>query len=738
MGKDSGDTKDDLASLRSILLGPAERQLQALEARIDDRFARAHDVGAVLPQAFLQRARDPELARALSPPIEQAITASVRRNPKPLADAIFPVIGPAIRKAVAASLASMVESLNRTLESSCSWRALKWRVEAIRTGRPFGEILLLNTLLYRVEQVFLIHRTTGLLLQHVRAGAARVEDAQMVSAMLTAIRDFVQDSFRVSEQDSLDALQMGELSVWIEQGPHAILAAVMRGNAPQDRRRLLQDTLESIHLQCGEALLSFNGDASPFESSRAALEDCLQTGTGRRRGRARVVQAIIVGLAVVALALWAGFSLRERGRWARYLEALRSEPGFVVIADGRRDGKRFVAGLRDPLARDPQDILRQAQLSPSEVVGNWEPYQALAPTFVLARARAILQPPPGATLTLRDGVLSATGQAPAAWVSEARRMTPLIAGVTHFETAGLLESDIQSLKEQLESAVLLFVQGTAQPVAGQDEDLRLLGQHVHEFDAAAASAGRFFRIDVVGYSDTDGAAESNLPLSRARAQTILASLALQSSPHVTMQVVGMGSSEPVATGNSEADKQRNRRVVTARVRNGAGLGPMIQKKVCMLGAFAVGKTSLVSRFVTSMFSDKYLTTVGVKIDKKALTVGDREVTLMLWDIHGQDEFQTVKQSYLRGSAGCLLVIDGTRRGTLDIAASLQLMAERVAGSIPFVIVLNKADLASEWQVDERGLKKLAEQGWPVVRTSAKTGEGVEDTFVKLTRAMLDG
>lgn len=163
---------------------------------------------------------------------------------------------------------------------------------------------------------------------------------------------------------------------------------------------------------------------------------------------------------------------------------------------------------------------------------------------------------------------------------------------------------------------------------------------------------------------------------------------------------------------------------------------MIQKKVCMLGAFAVGKTSLVSRFVSSIFSDKYLTTVGVKIDKKLLDVNEQDVTLMLWDIYGQDEFQTVRQSYLRGSAGYLLVIDGTRRATLEVAVTLQQMAEHVAGPVPFVVVLNKADLASEWQVDERGIRKLAERGWPIVRTSAKTGEGVEETFVKLTRAML--
>ena len=165
---------------------------------------------------------------------------------------------------------------------------------------------------------------------------------------------------------------------------------------------------------------------------------------------------------------------------------------------------------------------------------------------------------------------------------------------------------------------------------------------------------------------------------------------------------------------------------------------MIQKKVCMLGAFAVGKTSLVSRFVSSLFSEKYLTTVGVKIDKKSLSMENREVTLLLWDIYGQDEFQTVQQSYLRGSSGYLLVVDGTRRATLETALRLRQSAEQVVGNVPFVVVLNKADLESDWQVDEPGIWKLADQGVPIVRTSAKTGAGVEETFLSLTRAMLAG
>jgi len=155
---------------------------------------------------------------------------------------------------------------------------------------------------------------------------------------------------------------------------------------------------------------------------------------------------------------------------------------------------------------------------------------------------------------------------------------------------------------------------------------------------------------------------------------------------------------------------------------------MIQKKICMLGAYAVGKTSLVQRFVRSIFSDRYLTTVGVKIDKKDVAVGGRELTLILWDLAGEDEFQHLQMSYLRGAAGYLLVADGTRPNTLDSALLLHRRVEREMGTIPFVLVLNKCDLKGEWEAEGGVLGDLASRGWPVIRSSAKTGEGVEEAF----------
>ena len=163
---------------------------------------------------------------------------------------------------------------------------------------------------------------------------------------------------------------------------------------------------------------------------------------------------------------------------------------------------------------------------------------------------------------------------------------------------------------------------------------------------------------------------------------------------------------------------------------------MLQKKICMLGAFAVGKTSLVRRYVESIYSDAYHTTVGVKISRKAVQVGNNDVNLVLWDLYGEDDFQRMSWKYLQGASGYLLVADGTRPATLDKAVELEHTARAEVGASPFVFVVNKCDLAGDWQFDQRLEGQLVARNWGIVRSSAKTGEGVDEAFSRLAGMML--
>jgi len=165
---------------------------------------------------------------------------------------------------------------------------------------------------------------------------------------------------------------------------------------------------------------------------------------------------------------------------------------------------------------------------------------------------------------------------------------------------------------------------------------------------------------------------------------------------------------------------------------------MIKKKICMLGAFAVGKTSLVQRFVNSIFSEKYQTTIGVKIDQKMVQAGDTEVNLMLWDIHGEDNYQKVKPSYIMGASGYFVVVDVTREETLEVGLRLQKMAGQMSKGAPFIVLMNKTDLPqSEWYISEASIDDLKERGLEVILTSAKEGIGVEKAFSRLTHLMIN-
>jgi OOP family OmpA-OmpF porin len=437
-------SKETLAELRNLILGSRlgdGDRIDELEQSLRDPRRLTEYVSRVLPDAVLLRARrDQALTRAMEAPVEEALRHSIQKNPKPIVDAIFPVMGPAIRKAVAAAIKGMVQRLEQAIEFGLSPRALVWRFTAWRTGRPFAEVVLLKTLAYRVEQVFLIHRETGLLLRHAVAESAKVKDADLVSSMLTAIQDFVRDSFDAPPEETLESLQVGDFSVWIEQDPHAVLATVIRGNAPQELRGVMRRALEAIGASMREELERFEGDASRFELCLPHLEACLLEA--RARGRSEVARLLLLFLGLSVL-LGGGYLLlaarAQERRFEAYLDLLDAEPGLVVTRAGERSGRRFLVGLKDPLATDPRRLRERAEAPPVEE--TWAPYHALEPEIVVRRARALLDAPETVQLSLRGETLVAEGTAPRGWAAAAAARAPSVPGVARLDASAVLEPE---------------------------------------------------------------------------------------------------------------------------------------------------------------------------------------------------------------------------------------------------------------------------------------------------------
>src|SRR5215469_115745 len=334
--------------LRELILAPEQDAIERLHHRVDDPLSRTEDVGSVVAEAIQLRRKqggDEALSSALSPTIETALRESVRKDPGTLADALFPVMGPAIRRSILETLRAFLESFNQVLDQSLSIRGLKWRLEALRTGRSFTEVALLHSLVFRVEQVFLIHKKNGLSLGHAVASSVAMQDPTLVSGMLSAIQDFVRDSFHTAQGQGLNRMNVGDLDVWIEEGPYAIIACVIRGIAPRDLRDRMAEVLENIHREYAEQLNRFEGDSAPFAKLNTELARCLELRykeESQPRGFGFVYATAAIVFLVVAS--WLAWRTVQYRRWELLVNNLRAQPGFVITSFGRQSGRFVVRG----------------------------------------------------------------------------------------------------------------------------------------------------------------------------------------------------------------------------------------------------------------------------------------------------------------------------------------------------------------------------------------------------------
>ncbi len=458
MSKDSPQQHEaDLQALRKLLFAHESTRIDKLEALLGNQELHAQEIAKILAEAVQIRSRkDNKLGQALTPAVEEALKASIARNPQPLSDALFPVMGPAIRKAINSAIAGMLQSLNQTLEHSFSLQGLRWRWDAIRTGKPFAEIVLLNTLRYRVEQIFLIHKETGLLLKHVALDPAHHEDADMVSGMLTAVQDFIRDSFSESTEQNIESLRMGELQVLIEQGPDVVLALVCRGNPPRSLQQNMQQAIETIQHDFHEELQHFDGDTQVFESADMVLSPLLvaEYQTPEKQG-SPFKPVIILGVIALIAAGWIGWQYKQQAdieaKWQHFIQQLEDEPGIVVTQVREQEGKHIITGLRDPLSRDPQSIFTQSGLEASALVLHLQPYHSLDHAFVLKRAMQALNPPQSIILSMQGDTLMLSGMAAKAWVNNAIDKAPLIAGISRVDTSGIQAEP--TLIERIQAAI---------------------------------------------------------------------------------------------------------------------------------------------------------------------------------------------------------------------------------------------------------------------------------------------
>ena len=484
-----------LAELRELLVGQELEDLAGVQARLADPARRAEDLAQVLPAAIRASKAKP-LRDALDPIVEKSFQNSVKRNPKEVADAIYPVIGPAIRASITAAIRDFAEALNQIVEKSASFRSIKWRIESLITGKPFSEILMARSLLYSVEQVFLIHQKSGLLLQHAAAQGSVLKDADMISGMLTAIQDFLSDSFTEGGHN-LETVDAGRFKLWLTYGPKVLLVGAVSGTAPAELKKVFRKALDGIEESLQSEINNFKqDDLSVFEPAQVFLDQCLlgQSAPEKRR-KARLWPYFAV-LAIL-IAGFVGYQARQRARWDRYFAALKQQPGIVVTGIEKQGSSYLVSGLKDPAAPDPKGRTWGVPVDSRKVSFDLHPFLSLNTSFAAQR-------------------------------------------------------EIEAAKKLVATRIIHFDSGSSKLDPGEAEHIDDLTEALKRLPGVS--------ITITGRADETGDLVTNAKLSTERANRVAEALVSQGIAPSALQIVVAGDTQPLRRGTSDWDRQVNRSV----------------------------------------------------------------------------------------------------------------------------------------------------------------------------------
>ena len=440
-------------------------QLRQLQSFFTDPQVRIDDMAKLLPQVLRQAVdsqrkankasegiKEDELVDALRAPVEQCIKDSIEHDAPSFANALFPVMGPSIRKSINEAFKSLLQSINKTLEQSLSARGLMWRVEALKTGRPYSDIVLQKTFVYRVEQIFLIHRETGLLVQHMNQDNVDIGDSDAISAMLTAIQDFIRDSFSASKTEELDSAEVGDYTVWLDRSPHVILACVIRGSAPYSFRQTMRSILEKVEARYGRQLTHFSGEQESFEPSKPLLEKALEAEKKDKFKENRLLSPIsllIFSAIGFLLVSWIYQTWTHASLVTQYVDTLEQTPGIVLISAKDVSGQLILRGLRDPLSYDPRQLAKDMGIE-DEIVADWTPYQSLVPTFMADRLKKVLKPPDTVKIEVEDERLIVEGHAEQTWIDKFNEYVNFMAGLSDIVSDQLVDTNAFWTKTEVE------------------------------------------------------------------------------------------------------------------------------------------------------------------------------------------------------------------------------------------------------------------------------------------------
>jgi len=558
----------EMQQLRSLLFQAEIDKIGDLERRLNNQAAKTHDVSNVIAEAVVMRSsKDNMLQRAFEPIVESSLKASLKKNPNNFINVLFPLIGSTIRRSISESLNSMLGNFSKTLELSFSIKGLKWRLEALRSGKPFSEIVMLRTMVYRVDQVFLIHNETGLVLAHVVHDGVASKDADLVSGMLTAVQDFARDCFsNEGDSSSLNSLKMDEYTIYIVRGPMAYIACVVRGTPPSGFLDKLSETVELITAECANLFDDFNGDSAPFVIAEKHLQDCLvQKFENENKPAPAWAKKFAIGVGIIIVLLFAAQQYHSY-KMRKAVDILRDEHGLLVV--NVKESWGFspwkVVCLQDELARPLYQVLGENNYALGDIDIQSIPFVSYEPDIIRLRVIRKILPPRGVEVDYKDGILFLSGTVDMNWILQAQQTILATPGVLGVDTSGLYDPRVDELTDlirSVETAVIRFPLGGDIPIPADQPALNKVIADLVSLERLANEMGLAVNLTIYGQADPTGSESRNYEISQSRAKIIASKLFAQQA-NIPTAIYGIGSdlTQGEDKNSAEANNQDKRRI----------------------------------------------------------------------------------------------------------------------------------------------------------------------------------
>lgn len=555
---DHADSEQQLEKVRTLLLGKENSRI----TKSIQKDARSLVADVITEALHDRQKKDNSVNKVLQPFVEESVKQSVAHNSEQLVSSLYPLVGSLVRKSVAAFLSDFMEKTNQLLENSLTIKGLKWRFKARQSGVSYAQYAASQTFVYRVEHVFLIHRETGLLLNTVALEHESKSNADIVSAMLTAINDFVGDSFlsdQEGQKEQLQSVSTDNFNLLIKPGPSALVVAAVSGNPPQSISNQLQLTLENIHSLYFDELNRFNGDNKDFNSADNLLRDCLLSEQKEIVAKQKKTPwlAWLIVLLVVIYVGYQSFNWFKSAQLHEKIMQLDSQPGIIIkqLKIKQLDDITLDV-LRDPDALNIHDWLKDNALNPAQLTITERNYHSLDQQILQQRAQRIVSAYPNISASWKNHSLMLTGTIDLI-KTEQLRNTLAIAGFTEGENLNTEQLNLVSntpssthkeIKQQLfdqlvgriASIQLNFSVASENITPQMQPSLQRLYLYIQQLTPIAKELNIDFGLLILGSSDNTGNKSTNNILSMKRANNTAEILQRKGIAKDRMYVVGLG------------------------------------------------------------------------------------------------------------------------------------------------------------------------------------------------------